>query len=233
MNQKINILLVEDDDRIRSFMETILTSNGYNVLETTNARTALSMAASHNPDLMLLDLGLPDMDGQQLIKSIREWSRMPIVVVSARGHEQDKVTALDNGADDYVTKPFGMNELLARIRAALRNSVLLASGAASASTIFQTRGLIVDTDKRLVKIDGTLVHLTQIEYKIVALLARNAGRVLTYDVILREVWGPYASCDTQLLRVNMANIRRKIEKDPGMPEYITTEIGVGYRLSAE
>ena len=173
------------------------------------------------------------MDGQQLIKSIREWSRMPIVVVSARGHEQDKVTALDNGADDYVTKPFGMNELLARIRAALRNSVLLASGAASASTIFQTRGLIVDTDKRLVKIDGTPVHLTQIEYKIVALLARNAGRVLTYDVILREVWGPYASCDTQLLRVNMANIRRKIEKDPGMPEYITTEIGVGYRLSAE
>ena len=231
MNQKISILLVEDDDRIRSFMETVLSSNGYNVLETTNARTALSMAASHNPDLMLLDLGLPDMDGQQVIRSVREWSRMPIVVVSARGHEKDKVDALDNGADDYVTKPFGMAELLARIRAALRNSAMRTAGSAGGSSVFQSRGLTVDMDKRLVKADDVPVHLTQIEYKIVALLARNAGKVLTYDVILKEVWGPYASCDTQLLRVNMANIRRKIEKDPSMPEYITTEIGIGYRMA--
>lgn len=230
MTQKLSILLVEDDDRIRSFMEAVLTTNGYNVLETTNARTALSMAASHNPDLMLLDLGLPDMDGQQVIRSIREWSLMPIVVVSARGYEKDKVTALDSGADDYVTKPFGTAELLARIRAALRNSAMRVPGGAAANAVFQCRGLTVDTDKRLVKVDDTPVHLTQIEYKIVALLARNAGKVLTYDVILKEVWGPFASCDTQLLRVNMANIRRKLEKDPSMPEYITTEIGIGYRM---
>ncbi len=233
MNHKINILLVEDDDRIRSFMETVLTSNGYNVLETTNARTALSMATSHNPDLMLLDLGLPDMDGQQVIKAVREWSHMPIVVVSARGHEKDKVAALDNGADDYVTKPFGMAEFLARIRAALRNSALRSAGASATGTVYQLHGLTVDTEKRLVKVDHIPVHLTQIEYKIVALLSRNAGKVLTYDVILKEIWGPYASCDTQLLRVNMANIRRKIEKDPSMPEYITTEIGIGYRMVGE
>jgi len=230
MNQKISILLVEDDDRIRSFMEAVLTTNGYNVLETTNARNALAMAASHNPDLILLDLGLPDTDGQQVIKSIREWSCMPIVVVSARGYEKDKVMALDNGADDYVTKPFGTAELLARIRAALRNSAMRAAGGTSANAVFQFRGLTVDTDKRLVKVDDAPVHLTQIEYKIVALLARNAGKVLTYDVILKEVWGPFASCDTQLLRVNMANIRRKLEKDPSMPEYIITEIGIGYRM---
>ena len=230
MNQKLSILLVEDDDRIRNFMEAVLATAGYNVLETTNARTALAMAASHNPDLVLLDLGLPDMDGQQVIRSIREWSHMPIVVVSARGHERDKVTALDSGADDYVTKPFGTAELLARIRAALRNSAMRAPGSPQHDAIFRFRNLTVDTDKRLVKVDDTPVHLTQIEYKIVALLARNAGKVLTYDLILKEVWGPYASCDTQLLRVNMANIRRKIEKDPSMPEYIITEIGVGYRM---
>ena len=229
MNQKLSILLVEDDDRIRSFLQTVLTSNGYNVLETTNARTALSIAASHNPDLMLLDLGLPDMDGQVLIRSVREWSRMPIVVVSARGHEKDKVTALDSGADDYITKPFSTPELLARIRAALRNSPLRIS-AVSGAPVFHSHGLIVDTEKRVVKVNGVPVHLTQIEYKIVALLSRNAGKVLTYDVILREVWGPYACCDTQLLRVNMANIRRKIERDPSVPEYITTEIGIGYRM---
>lgn len=233
MNQAPSILVVEDDDRIRSFIETVLSSNGYNVLETANARNALSMAASHNPDLLLLDLGLPDMDGQQVIRSIREWSRMPIVVVSARSQERDKVTALDNGADDYVTKPFGMAELLARIRAALRNGAMRAGGASHMSPIFQARGLTVDTEKRLVKVDDVPIHLTQIEYKIVALLSRHAGKVLTYDVILKEVWGPYASCDTQLLRVNMANIRRKLEKDPSMPEYITTEIGIGYRMLSE
>lgn len=233
MNQAPSILVVEDDDRIRSFIETVLTSNGYNVLETANARTALAMAASHNPDLLLLDLGLPDMDGQQIIRSIREWSRMPIVVVSARSQERDKVTALDNGADDYVTKPFGMAELLARIRAALRNGAMRAGGASQLSSVFQAHGLTVDTEKRLVKVDDTPIHLTQIEYKIVALLSRHAGKVLTYDVILKEVWGPYASCDTQLLHVNMANIRRKLEKDPSMPEYITTEIGVGYRMISD
>ena len=233
MNQAPSILVVEDDDRIRSFIETVLSSNGYNVLETTNGRSALSMAASHNPDLLLLDLGLPDMDGQQIIHSIREWSRMPIVGVSARSQERDKVTALDNGADDYVTKPFGMAELLARIRAALRNSVMRSGGTSPLSPVFQSHGLTVDTEKRLVKVDDVPIHLTQIEYKIVALLSCHAGKVLTYDVILKEVWGPYASCDTQLLRVNMANIRRKLEKDPSMPEYITTEIGVGYRMISD
>ncbi len=225
------ILVVEDDERIRSYITTILTSSGYSILETANARTALSIITSHNPDLLLLDLGLPDMDGQEIIRSVRQWSSMPIVVVSARGHERDKVTALDNGADDYVTKPFGTAELLARIRAALRNGQLRSGGSSlPRDMVFRSHGLIIDIEKRLVKVDDRQIHLTQIEYKIVALLCTHAGKVLTYDFMIRQVWGPYANCDTQLLRVNMANIRRKLERDPTMPEYIVTEVGVGYRM---
>ena len=225
------ILVVEDDERIRSYITTILTSSGYSILETANARTALSIITSHNPDLLLLDLGLPDMDGQEIIRSVRQWSSMPSVVVSARGHERDKVTALDNGADDYVTKPFGTAELLARIRAALRNGQLRSGGSSlPRDMVFRSHGLIIDIEKRLVKVDDRQIHLTQIEYKIVALLCTHAGKVLTYDFMIRQVWGPYANCDTQLLRVNMANIRRKLERDPTMPEYIVTEVGVGYRM---
>ena len=227
MNRQTTILIAEDDERIRNFIKTIVTSCGYAVLETGNARTALAMIASHNPDLLLLDLGLPDWDGVEVLRKVREWSQIPIIVVSARGHEKDKVQALDNGADDYVTKPFGTDELMARIRAALRHGRARTGNTAA---VYSGGGLRVDTEQRLVEADGKPVHLTQTEYKIVLLLCRHSGKVLTYDFMIREVWGPFSGCDTQILRVHMANIRRKLEKDPTMPEYITTEIGVGYRM---
>ena len=228
MNSMTTILLVEDDERIRSYIKTILSTSDYSVLETGNARTALAMIASHSPDLILLDLGLPDGDGAELICSVREWSQVPIIVVSARGYERDKVTALDNGADDYITKPFGTDELLARIRAALRHGKVRTG---SVEKVYSGKGLRVDAERRLVSVDDKLIHLTQTEYRIVLLLCRHSGKVLTYDFMIREVWGPFSGCDTQILRVNMANIRRKLEKDPAMPEYITTEIGVGYRMT--
>jgi len=228
MNHMTTILIVEDDERIRNYIKTILSTCNYNVLETGNARTALAMVASHSPDLVLLDLGLPDGDGTELIRTVREWSQVPIIVVSARGYERDKVSALDNGADDYVTKPFGTDELLARIRAALRHG---SARAGASEKIYSGRGLRVDAERRLVSVDDKPIHLTQTEYRIVLLLCRHSGKVLTYDFMIREVWGPFSGCDTQILRVNMANIRRKLEKDPAMPEYITTEIGVGYRMT--
>ena len=227
MNSMTTILIVEDDERIRNALRAILVACGYSVQETGNARTALAMTASHNPDLMLLDLGLPDGDGMELIRSVRGWSQVPIIVVSARGYERDKVEALDSGADDYITKPFGTDELLARIRAALRHGRARSGNAAA---VYQGKGLKVDAERRLVTVDGQPVHLTQTEYRIVLLLCRHSGRVLTYDFMIRELWGPFSGCDTQILRVNMANIRRKLERDPSMPEYITTEIGVGYRM---
>jgi len=227
MTHTMTILIVEDDERILNYMKTVLTSCGYGVLETTKGQNALSMIASHAPDLMLLDLGLPDCDGQAIIQKVRSWSQMPIIVVSARSHEHDKVTALDNGADDYITKPFGTDELLARIRAALRHGQ---QRSGKIGCIYTGNGLMVDTDRRIVQVDGKDIHLTQTEYRIVQLLCMHSGKVITHDFMLREVWGPFSGCDTQILRVNMANIRRKLEKDPAMPEYITTEIGVGYRM---
>ena len=227
MNTMTTILIVEDDEHIRNYIKTILSTEEYSVLESGNYRTALTMIASYNPDLILLDLGLPDGDGSELIRSVREWSQVPIVVVSARDYERDKVIALDNGADDYVTKPFGTDELLARIRAALRHGKVRTG---SVEKVYSGKGLRVDAERRLVSVDDKMIHLTQTEYRIVVLLCRHSGKVLTYDFIIREVWGPFSGCDTQILRVNMANIRRKLEKDPAMPEYITTEIGVGYRM---
>lgn len=227
MNSSTTILIVEDDDRIRNYIRTVLSACGYSTLETGNGRTAMAMIASHAPDLLLLDLGLPDSDGQDIIREVRSWSQLPIIVVSARGHEQDKVKSLDNGADDYITKPFGTDELLARIRAALRHGQ---QRAGKMGCIYKGNGLLVDTDRRIVQVEGNVIHLTQTEYRIVQLLCIHSGKVITHDFILREVWGPFSGCDTQILRVNMANIRRKIEKDPTMPEYITTEIGVGYRM---
>ena len=227
----MRILIVEDDARIRHYLQAVLSSSGYDVLEAANGHNALSMAAQHDPDLILLDLGLPDRDGQELIRSLRGWTQRPIVVVSARGHVLDKVMALDGGADDYVTKPFGTEELLARVRAALRSGRYRegAPGAARRET-FKAGGLEIDLARRVVKVDGQPVHLTQNEYKIVALLCRHAGSVLTYDFMIKSIWGPYATCDAQILRVNMGNIRRKIEREPSYPEYIVTEIGVGYRM---
>ena len=172
------------------------------------------------------------MDGIEILKKIREWSSIPVIVVSARGEESDKVEALDLGADDYIAKPFGTSELLARIRTALRHSLMASSGTPASET-FKTKGLSIDFDKRHITVDGKDVHLTQIEFKIVSLLAKSAGRVLTYDFIITELWGPYAVKDNQILRVNMANIRRKLEKNPASPEYIFTEVGVGYRMVDE
>jgi two-component system KDP operon response regulator KdpE len=225
---KIYILVVEDEKNIRSFMQTILTSNGYVVLTARTGEEALMMLSSHCPDLVLLDLGLPDLDGQTFIQSVRTWSQIPIIVVSARTHERDKVLSLDLGADDYVTKPFGTSELLARVRAALRHAVKRSSDQTANSYV--CNGLVVDWEKRRVILNDLDVHLTQNEYKVVALLAQNAGKVLTYDQIIQHVWGPNAAGDNRILRVNMADIRRKLEATPGEPKYICTEIGVGYRM---
>ena len=220
------ILLVEDDERIRNYIRTTLSSVGYTVLEASSVAMARTLAASYTPDLMLLDLGLPDGDGVDLIREMRKWTQMPVIVVSARDHERDKVAALDAGADDYVTKPFGADELLARIRAALRRT----HASSENGEVYSGHGFRLDTATQMVTVDGRIVHLTQTEYKIVLLLCRQAGRVITHEALIRDVWGPFNNCDTQILRVNMANIRRKLERDPAMPEFITTEIGVGYRM---
>lgn len=232
MPNKIKVMIIEDEDAISNFIATTLKANDYAPLLAKTGREALSMIPSHCPDLILLDLGLPDMDGIEILKKIREWSSIPVLVVSARGEEFDKVEALDLGADDYISKPFGTSELLARIRTALRHSVKN-NQALSSSEVFSVKGLRIDFGKRQVSVDGRDVHLTQIEFKIVSLLAKSAGRVLTYDFIITELWGPYAVKDNQILRVNMANIRRKLEKNPASPEYIFTEVGVGYRMADE
>lgn len=226
---KVYVLVVEDEKNIRSFMQTVLSSNGYAVLTARTGEEALMMLSSHCPDLVLLDLGLPDTDGQNFIQAVRKWSQVPIIVVSARTHERDKVMALDYGADDYVTKPFGTSELLARVRAALRHAAQHSAG--KQTTMYSCCGLVVDWEKRRVLLEEEDIHLTQNEYKIVALLAQHAGKVLTYDQIIQHVWGPNAAGDNRILRVNMANIRRKLEKNPAEPQYIFTEIGVGYRMA--
>ncbi len=232
MENKPRVLVVEDEQGIGNFISTILTSNGYTALRADNGASAQMMLTSHCPDLVVLDLGLPDMDGVKIIKAVREWSNVPIVVVSARSHERDKVEALDLGADDYVTKPFSSAELLARIRTAMRHAAGRNGLPDSAPTgKFVSGELTVDYEKRHAYIAGVDVHLTQNEYKIVSLLSQFAGRVLTYDHIIKSVWGPNCGGDNQILRVNMANIRRKIEKNPADPQYIFTEMSVGYRMA--
>ncbi len=227
MDNKPCVLVVEDEHNILGFMRTVLQANGYRVIEACDASQALSMLPSHLPDLMVLDLGLPDMDGMNVIKSVRAWSKIPILVVSARDQERDKVQALDLGADDYITKPFGTSELLARIRTELRH----AQTTSAREDVFVSGELTVDFFRRRVFVGDQEAHLTQIEFKIVTCLAKNPGRVMTYDQLIAEVWGPNALSDNQILRVNMANIRRKLEKNPAAPRYIITEIGVGYRMN--
>lgn len=229
MTNKHTILIIEDEKNIGNYMEAIVTSNQYKAIRARNGMSGISLCVSHHPDLILLDLGLPDIDGMDVLKKLREFSTVPVIVISARTQEREKVEALDAGADDYITKPFGSEELLARIRTAIRHRIL-AGSFAQREPCYQRDGLMIDFDKRLVTLEGEAIHLTQIEYKLVSLLARNAGRVLTYDFILKDIWGPYADTDNQILRVNMANIRRKIEKNPAEPHYIFTEIGVGYRM---
>ena len=232
MNLKPTIIIIEDEKSICNFMETTLNAHDYKVICASTGQEGLSIIASCLPDVILLDLGLPDMDGLDLIRRVREWSMIPIIVISARTKEQEKVLALDNGCDDYITKPFGTSELLARIRTALRHRQQLEAGTlASQEPVYTFEDLTIDFNRRLVLLAGKQVHLTQIEYKLVSLLARNSGRVLTYDYIIHQIWGPYAdNSNNQILRVNMAHIRRKLEANPAEPRYIFTEIGVGYRM---
>jgi len=227
------ILVVEDDPPIRKFLRASLQTQGYRILEVDKGREALSQTASHVPDMIILDLGLPDMDGLTVIQELRQWFSAPIIVVSARGQERAKVEALDVGADDYLTKPFGVGELLARIRVAFRHSVAARNSDDAQTSELEIGSMRIDLSRRKVTIDGRKIHLTPTEYKLVALLAKNAGKVLTHKALLREVWGPGSLTETQYLRVFMANLRRKLEVDPAQPRYLMTEIGVGYRLVDE
>ena len=231
MNIREKILVIEDEKSIARFISTILTANGYEAMRAASGAEAMSMISSHCPDLVILDLGLPDMDGLDILRQLRSWSTLPVVVVSARSHEQDKVSALDLGADDYLPKPFGTDELLARVRTAIRHTrTSLSNPEIAQSGRFTTGDLVIDYDKHQVLIHGENARLTANEYRIVSLLGKYAGKVLTYDFIIKELWGPKAKNDNQILRVNMANIRRKIEENPGQPKYIFTEVGVGYRM---
>lgn len=230
MYHKISILVIEDEKSICDFISRTLELNDYKVMTANTGKDGLAIITSQLPDLVLLDLGLPDMDGMDIIRQTREWSSMPIIVISARTQEKEKVNALDVGADDYITKPFGTSELMARIRTAMRHSNKIGSNNQLITKEYRAKDLRVDFDKRRITLDGNEVHLTRVEYKIVSILAQNSGRVITYDALINEIWGPYAGDNNRILRVNMANIRRKLEKNPAEPEYIFTELGVGYRM---
>ena len=222
------VLVIEDEPQMLRFLRPALEGHGYRMIEATSGRDGLTQAATRSPDVVLLDLGLPDLDGLDVTARIREWSRTPIVVISARGREQDKVAALDAGADDYVTKPFGVPELLARLRVALRHAAR-ADGAESPRVVIGD--LEVDLEKRRVMRAGAPVHLTPIEYRLLAELARHPGKVLTHSHLLRQVWGPASAQQSHYLRVYMAQLRRKLEEDPARPRILLTELGVGYRLA--
>jgi two-component system KDP operon response regulator KdpE len=223
------ILIVEDDPQIRRFLRATLTAEGYLYHEALTAEDGITQAEARRPDLILLDLGLPDRDGLEVIRRVRESSQMPIVVLSARGQETDKIAALDLGADDYVAKPFGVGELLARIRAALRRS---APNTLEGALLCFGR-VEIDLDKRLVKVDGEEVHLTPTEYKLLQVLIKYPGKVLTQRQLLNEVWGPNNLDQAQYLRVYIAQLRRKLESDPARPKHLQTEPGIGYRLMVE
>ena len=230
MKIKDKVLIVEDDKNIRSFLQAILEANDYEVILTQTGAEAYSLITSQCPDVVLLDLGLPDMDGMKILETVRGWSAMPIIVVSARDRERDKVEALDKGADDYITKPFGTAELVARIRAAIRHSRGVGMTRVTQKITFDEGRLVIDFDKHRVYIEDMDAGLTQNEFKLVSLLGKYSGKVLTYDFMMKEIWGPNMQNDNRILRVNMANIRRKIEKNPAQPRFIFTEIGVGYRI---
>jgi two-component system KDP operon response regulator KdpE len=231
MANKPLILLIEDELAIRRFLRLALSSDSFRLEEAETGRKALLMAAQEKPDLVILDLGLPDMDGQDLLRQFREWLQVPIIVLSARDQEKQKIDALDGGADDYLTKPFSTGELLARIRVALRNANRISSGADSST--FEQGDLKIDFASRRVFACETEVHLTPLEYKILTLLARQSGRVLTHSFLLKEIWGHHNIQETHYLRVHMANLRRKIERDSAQPKHILTEQGIGYRLASE
>ena len=228
-NNKYKVLIIEDDRNICGFIQTILDANGYQVLTAERCRQGMMVYASHMPDLVLLDLGLPDLDGAEFIKEVRMDSSVPIIVLSARSDESDKVESLDMGANDYITKPFGTAELLARVRAALRANRHSVRAAAPAN-LFVLDDLVIDYDRRQVSVGGTLVHLTQTEYNILALLSQHTGKVLTYSTIIRAIWGCMDDGSIKKLQVNMANIRKKLGCRPGDNRYFLNELGVGYRM---
>jgi two-component system KDP operon response regulator KdpE len=222
------VLVVDDEVQMMRFLRTSLTSNGYRIVEALTGNDGLRAATQYVPDIVLLDLGLPDLDGIEVAKRLREWSSVPIIVLSARGQERDKVAALDAGADDYLTKPFGFAELLARMRVALRHSARSSSG--SAEAVFRSGDLSIDLEKRRIHLGDREIKLTPIEFKLLAVLARNAGKVVTHKQLLTEVWGPAAINEKHYLRVYMTHLRRKLERPAGEPRVFETEAGVGYRL---
>ena len=233
MNHKALVLIIEDDEAVANFLETALHTQSYRTMVSRSGEMGVSLALRWNPDVVLLDLGLPDIDGIEVIRRIREFFPSPILVVSARHQDHDKVEALDSGADDYLSKPFSVPELLARMRVALRRSEQV-SEAPTVAGVFRYRDLRVDFDARSVKVRDGIVHLTPIEYEILCLFVENHGRVLTHRFLLQHIHGQYRSAsDSQTLRVFVSNLRRKIEVEPADPEYILTEVGVGYRLNAE
>jgi two-component system KDP operon response regulator KdpE len=221
------VLVVEDEEPIRKFLRTSLSNSGYRVDEAGNGEQAIRLAMQHPPDVVILDLGLPDIDGQQVLRQLREWLHAPIVILSARDQEAQKIAALDNGADDYLTKPFSTGELLARIRVALRHT----SPTSAESRVFECGELRIDLPSRRVFVRGTEVHLTPIEYKLLTTLVVHADKVMTHRQLLKEVWGPQEVQETHYLRVFMAGLRRKIENDPAQPRYLMTDQGVGYRFA--
>ena len=224
-DQPANILVVDDEKPIRRFLRASLQGHGYTVFEAGSGQEAIQEATGRRPDVIILDLGLPDMDGTEVTRQLREWTKVPIIVLSVRDHESDKIAALDAGADDYLTKPFGVGELMARIRVNLRRAVKTED-----EPVFEIGGLQVDLSHRLVTVNGAGVDLTPNEYDILRLLVHNPGKVLTHRQILHEIWGLAYETESHLLRVNISNLRHKIEADPNRPEYILTEPGVGYRL---
>ena len=225
------VLVIEDEPQIRRFLRATLSAHGYRLVEAATAQEGLMHAATRQPEIVILDLGLPDLDGLELTRQLREWSAMPIIVLSARGQESDKVAALDAGADDYLTKPFGVGELLARMRVALRHTARTAQEPGEA--VFTVGDLRIDMARRQVFVANQEVHLTPIEYKLLTTLVRYAGKVVTHHQLLREVWGPGASSETHYLRVYMGQLRHKLEANPTRPRYLVTESGVGYRLRTD
>jgi two-component system KDP operon response regulator KdpE len=226
---KHRVLLIEDDPQIRRFLRAALGENDYEVFDAETAQRGLAEAAARRPDIILLDLGLPDMDGLDVVKILRSWTATPIIVVSARGQEDAKVAALDCGADDYLVKPFGTSELLARIRTAWRH----ANRSATTDSTVTGHGVVIDLDRRKVTRGGTEVHLTPTEFRLLSELARHAGKVLTHRHLLREVWGPTHADDAHYLRIYMGQLRSKLEDDPTDPQLLRTEQAVGYRLEAD
>ncbi len=223
------ILVIEDEPPIRRFLRASLSNEGYQVVEASGGEEGLRLAVGQPPDLVILDLGLPDIDGREVLRRLREWLTVPIIVLTARDEERQKIELLDSGADDYVTKPFGMGELLARIRTALRH----ANRTDAESSIAEVGALKIDLAARLVYRNGQEVHLTPLEYRLFATMVKHAGKVLTHRFLLREVWGPQNSQETHYLRVFVASLRKKLEDDPAMPKFILNEPAVGYRLAIE